>query len=168
MADRDQVQWWLQQGTAGSPVMLLVTMEDAALRGEMPCRVLGTLKAAPPQEAPSDSWQVAAALAAIGVPTNLLGYAYLREALLMLLRQPEQGRRLSRTVYPAIAGQFGVSAGSVERAIRHAIAQTWLRGGAERYRHALGRLGSIVGERPTNGEFLTQVAEGIRVHAMAV
>ena len=54
---------------------------------------------------------------------------------------------------------------SVERAIRHAIAQTFARGGSEGYRAALGRLASSVGDTPTHAEFLAQTAECLRLGA---
>lgn len=151
---------WAQKG-----ILLLVAVqtEDAGER-EMPCRVLGTLMPGMgiPQESPprGDSTvpaedQAARLLAAVGVPVNLLGCAYLRTALTEVLTKPELLRGMSRRLYPEVARRHGVSAGSVERAIRHAIGQTWARGGAEHCRRLMGRYVSCVGDRPTNGEFIT-------------
>ena len=63
----------------------------------------------------------------------------------------------------ACAEKHNTTARSVERAIRHAIAQTFARSGGIGYRTALGRLASSVGERPTNSEFLAQTAEKLRL-----
>lgn len=154
-------EWWPEEG-----MLLLVAVDGRGNRRETPCRVVGRIVREAGAAVPAEPLQqVTAVLADIGVPANLLGYGYLRAALLDLLTNPHAGACLTRTLYPRIARQFSVSERSVERAIRHAIAAAWARGGGENYRRVLGRLGSIVGEKPTNGEFLAQVAEGIRVRA---
>ena len=94
-----------------------------------------------------------------GVPTNLRGYGYLRSALMLALERPETLRGLGRRLYPAVAREHGASVPAVERAIRHAIAVTWLRGGGERCRRLVGRECSCVGDHPSNGELLTLLAE---------
>lgn len=99
------------------------------------------------------------------MPGNLLGCAYLRTALSLLLEEPALGRAITRSLYPRIAGMHQTSPQSVERAIRHAIAQTFARSGSEGYRAALGRLASSVGDKPTNAEFLAQTAECLRLGA---
>jgi len=102
-------------------------------------------------------------LVQLGVPANLLGYRCLRAALGVLCSEPRLIKSLSHGLYPRVAQQQGMSAESVERAIRHAITQTWSRGGEERYHQMLGRSGSLVGDKPTNGEFLAQVSECLRI-----
>lgn len=159
---------WAQQG-----MLLLVAVEPGAgaelPERALPCRVVGTLSPGmPPFPAterratptcPDAAQRAAQLLAAIGVPTNLLGCGYLRTALQLLQEHPHMRRGLMRTLYPQVAQRHGATAVSVERAIRHAIAQTWVRGGAERYRQILGRMGSSVGDRPTNSEFITLLAD---------
>ncbi len=151
---------------ADAPLLLLVSV-DVSARSDglgLPCRVVGTLGQAPePPPQAMEEQRVTRMLGAIGVPSNLLGYGYLRTALEMILARPELGRGLMRTLYPEVAAVHGTTARGVERAIRHAIGQTWARGGGKEYGRILGRLSSTVGERPTNGEFLAQVAEGIRL-----
>lgn len=159
---------WERQG-----MLLLVAVEPAAgaelPERALPCRVVGTLSpGTPPFPAPGKrsetprpdvAQRAAQLLSAVGVPTNLLGCVYLRTALQLLQEQPQMRRGMMRTLYPLVAQRHGVTAGSVERAIRHAICQTWARGGAERYRQLLGRMGSSVGDRPTNSEFITLMAD---------
>lgn len=142
-------------------MLLLVAVDGQGRRRELPCRVVGRIAPEGPADDADPLQKVTEVLADIGVPANLLGYGYLRSALVELLTHPA-GACLTRTVYPCIARQFSVTERSVERAIRHAISAAWARGGGENYRRVLGRLGSTVGEKPTNGEFLAQVAEGIR------
>ncbi len=161
---------------ADAPLLLLLAV-DVSARSDglgLPCRVVGTLSqesAALPMAAASPApavpeepeHQVSRMLSSIGVPTNLLGYAYLRTALILMLRRPEISHGLTRGLYPEVACQHGTTARCVERAIRHAISQTWVRSGGAGYERLLGRMGSTVGERPTNSEFLAQVAEGLRL-----
>lgn len=165
--------WWPEERSewAQRGMLLLVAVEpdgEGLPERALPCRVLGTLSPGTPPfpaaERPnpprSDGAQrVAQLLAAIGVPTNLLGCGYLRTALQLLMEHPQMRRGLMRTLYPQVAKQHQVTPASVERAIRHTIIQTWARGGAERYRQLLGRMGSSVGDRPTNSEFITLLAD---------
>lgn len=118
----------------------------------------------PPPEDPQDIERLATAmLMQIGVPPHLSGYKFIRSALMMVTDRPELFSGLTRTLYPEIARKFDTTASCVERAIRHAISLTWDRGGGENYRRLLGRQASIMGDKPTNSEFLAQVGEGIRM-----
>ena len=61
----------------------------------------------------------------LGFSPKLRGYAYLREAVLRISRQPEQS--LVKQLYPSIANAFGVSAEDIEHSIRSAAADAWSR-----------------------------------------
>lgn len=143
-------------------VLLLVAVDGDLTRAEggIPCRVVGSLTPGspfappePPEESPAEL------LSAAGVPLQLRGYAYLRTALRLIRREPGLLRGLNRRLYPAVAREHEASAPAVERAIRHAIAVTWQRDGGERCRRLLGRMCSSVGDAPSNGEFLTMLAQ---------
>lgn len=162
------LQWVLERG---SQTLLLVMVDRGAADtpGAYPCRVIGEFSAlAQPgmKSVPGDdAVRISRLLSEVGVPTNLLGYAYLRTGLTLLLQEPVLGRSITRSLYPRIAQAHGTTPNSVERAIRHAIAQTFARCGSAPYRSALGRLASSVGDRPTNSEFLAQTAEKLRLGA---
>ncbi len=159
------MQWMLQ--TAGETLLLVAVDPRAAdTPGSWPCHVVGTFTPPPAQPAPqSVEARISRLLADIGVPGNLLGCMYLRTALSLLLQEPALSRAITRSLYPRIAQAHAATAASVERAIRHAISQTFARCGTEGYRAALGRLASSVGDRPTNAEFLAQTAECLRLGA---
>ena len=166
----DGLQWMLQ--TTGETLLLVAVDPRASdTPGAWPCHVVGgftpsaafTPLAQPPVQ--DDAVRISRLLTEIGVPGNLLGCAYLRTALSLLLAEPSLGRAITRSLYPRVAAAHEPSAASVERAIRHAIAQTFARTGAAGYRSALGRLASSVGDRPTNSEFLAQTAERLRLNA---
>lgn len=156
---------WLLQNT-GAETLLLVAVNPAAagVPGAYPCRVIGAVA---PREQPAahddDALRISHLLSEVGVPRNLLGCAYLRTALSLLLQEPGLGRTISRQLYPRIAQAHGTTAPGVERAIRHAISQTFAHTGGAGYRAALGRLASSVGDKPTNSEFLAQTAERLRL-----
>ena len=160
------LQWMLETG--GQTLLLVAVDGHAADKpGAYPCRVIGEFsglmrKAAPVAPA-DDGVRISRLLSEVGVPTNLLGYAYLHTALTMLLTDASLSRCISRSLYPRIAEEHGATVSGVERAIRHAICQTFARGGGERYRAALGRIASSVGDRPTNSEFIAQAAERLRM-----
>lgn len=163
---------WLMQHTAGADTLLLVAVNHAAADtpGAYPCRVVGTFSPASRTAAPlpspeEDAVRVSRLLSEVGVPANLLGCAYLRTGLTLILQEPALGRTITRTLYPRIAEKHHTTIRCVERAIRHAIAQTFARSGGSGYRAALGRLASSVGDRPTNAEFLAQAAERLRLEA---
>lgn len=162
----EDLQWYLQ-GSAETLLLVAVDKNAADTPGAYPCRVVGTFSPMEQRIAPvqDDSARVSRLLSQIGVPRNLLGCAYLRTALTLLLAEPSLGRTITRSLYPRVAQTHATTAQSVERAIRHAIAQTFAREGSEGYRTALGRLASSVGDRPTNSEFLAQAAERLRLEA---
>lgn len=154
---------WMLDNTGETLLLVAVNPSAADAPGAYPCRVVGTFSPpAPAFSGMDDTLRVSRLLSEIGVPQNLLGCAYLRTALTLLLAEPSLGRTITRSLYPRIAQRHDTSAQSVERAIRHAIAQTFARGG-EGYRIALGRLASSVGDRPTNAEFLAQTVERLRL-----
>lgn len=162
----DGLQWLLEKN---EQTLLLVAVDGYAGErpGAYPCRVVGAVSASPKAVVPpvDDGLRISRLLAEVGVPANLQGYTYLRTALMLLLAEPELGRCISRGLYPRIARMHNTTVAGVERAIRHAIAQTFARSGGTLYRAALGRLASSVGDHPTNSEFLAQTAERLRMRA---
>lgn len=59
----------------------------------------------------------------LGISPDLTGYHYILEAIEELIKEPSIIRRnkVTSVLYPTIATHNGVSSGSVERCIRHAI-----------------------------------------------
>ena len=68
----------------------------------------------------------------IGIPAHIKGYHYLREAVRMVLAEPDVMGRITKELYPGIARKFDTTASKVERAMRHAIDVAWSRGPAGR------------------------------------
>lgn len=101
----------------------------------------------------------------MGMPAHMQGYRFVRHAIMLAVHDPAMTNCLSRALYPRIAELYATTVSRVERSIRHAIAAAWDKTGAEGFNHALGRCAFDAGMRPTNREFVTQLAERIRLGA---
>ena len=95
----------------------------------------------------------------IGIPAHIKGYHFLREAIKMVVRQPELINAITKKLYPGIAEPFDTSASKVERAIRHAIEVAWSRGKIENINAFLGYNIYTNNDKPTNGEFIALMAD---------
>jgi len=98
-------------------------------------------------------------LLSLGIPAHLKGFQYLREAVRLVLEQPERIRGLTKGLYQAVALRWGTSASRVERAIRHAIEVGWNRGRVDALNAAFGCRVVIPEEKPSNGEFIALMVE---------
>jgi two-component system response regulator (stage 0 sporulation protein A) len=90
------------------------------------------------------------------------GFSYLREAILLMAKDPAQS--VTKVLYPAIAHTFSCQKENVERSIRTAIETAWLHrdDGIWRQYFPPGANGEI--PRPTNADFVARLAEYIRYH----
>ena len=80
---------------------------------------------APSLTQPDLRTEVSNLLLTLGVPTNLRGYSYLRDAILAEIRQP--GQQMTKALYPDVGKPYGASGVQVERSIRDAVGKAWLR-----------------------------------------
>ena len=101
-------------------------------------------------------------LNSIGVPTNLLGYDYLKTGLEIVLNKPDLIRQVTQVLYPSIAVEHNTTSARVERTIRHAIEVVYERGNFEALVEIAGAPSYSRGKL-TNAEFLSNVAEHIRM-----
>ena len=62
----------------------------------------------------------------IGVPAHIRGYQYLREAIILSVKNNEMISSVTKILYPTVAKTFKTTPSRVERAIRHAIEVAWL------------------------------------------
>ena len=103
----------------------------------------------------------------VGIPAHIKGYQYLREAVRMVIDNPELIGRITKELYPGIARRFGTTASKVERAIRHAIEVAWNRGRIEALDEAFGKNVCSLDDKPTNGEFIALVSDRLRIKESA-
>lgn len=125
-------------------------------------------QAAAPQEAfrlagalhtPTMDEKLAGLFLTIGIPAHIKGYSFLREAVKMVVENPDVINRITKELYPGIARHFGTSASKVERAIRHAIEVAWSRGRIDTLNKAFGCKVATPEDKPTNGEFIAMIAD---------
>ena len=95
----------------------------------------------------------------LGIPANIKGYAYLREAVRMVIENRDVINRITKELYPGVAKRFDTSASKVERAMRHAIEVAWSRGRLDSVNKIYGCKLFDETDKPTNGEFISCVAE---------
>ncbi|MBQ7454874.1 MAG: sporulation transcription factor Spo0A [Clostridia bacterium] len=104
----------------------------------------------------------------LGIPAHIKGYQFLREAVKLVLEDPERIDRITKELYPAIARRFGTSASKVERAIRHAIEVGWSRGRVESLNRAFGCRVAFPEDKPTSGEFIALLADKLSLEQKAL
>ena len=101
----------------------------------------------------------------MGVPAHLKGYHYLRTAILLAEEDMEVVGSVTKLLYPEIAKRFKTTEQKVERAIRNAIEVSWARGNADTLEDLFGYSLLTGNSRPTNSEYIAQIADRIRLEA---
>jgi two-component system response regulator (stage 0 sporulation protein A) len=121
-----------------------------------------------PKAAPTVSQQtlertISDLLREIGVPANIRGHGYLRDAVIQSIQEPNSLMAITKLLYPDIAQKHGTTAARVERAIRHAIEVAWSRGDLGALQRYFGGIVSAAKGRPTNAECIATLAERVRL-----
>lgn len=104
----------------------------------------------------------------LGIPSNMKGYQYLREAILMVYSDPSLVGAVTRVLYPRIGDKFNTTVTRVERAIRHAIEVSWNRGDWDLMEEIFGHSVDIDKAKPTNSEFIVTIADKLKLDKMTV
>ena len=99
----------------------------------------------------------------IGVPAHIKGYQYLRDAIIMSVRDMEMLSSVTKVLYPTIAKHYQTTPSRVERAIRHAIEVAWSRGKMDTIDELFGYTVSNGKGKPTNSEFIALISDRIRL-----
>ncbi len=99
----------------------------------------------------------------IGVPAHIKGYHYLREAIMMAIKDINIINSITKQLYPSVAKRYGTTASRVERAIRHAIEVAWDRGDVDILNSYFGYTIHNSRGKPTNSEFIAMIADKLRL-----
>ena len=99
----------------------------------------------------------------IGVPAHIRGYAYMRDAIKMVINNPDLLGGITKELYPSIADKYNTTPSRVERAIRHGIEVAWSRGRVETLDMIFGYTIDQNKGKPTNSEFIAMVADKIKM-----
>lgn len=99
----------------------------------------------------------------IGVPPHIKGYVYLKEAVSLVLENPDILNRITKALYPGIADNFDTTPTRVERSIRHAIELVWNKSEAHHIAKIFGYSEEHLESKPSNSQFIAMVADSIRM-----
>lgn len=100
----------------------------------------------------------------LGIPSQIKGYQYLREGILMLYEQSSLIGGITKEVYPEIASRYNTTPSRVERAIRHAIEVSWNRADYEVMNKIFGHSIDYDRAKPTNSEFMATLSDSLRLN----
>ena len=99
----------------------------------------------------------------IGISAHLQGYHYLKEAIKLVMEEPECINSVTKVMYPKIAEKCDTTACRVERGIRHALETSFAKGKMIKLNGILGLEVLGEGEKPTNSEFVALLADIINL-----
>ena len=99
----------------------------------------------------------------IGVPAHIKGYHYLREAIMLSIKNSEIIKSVTKLLYPTIAKKYSTTSSRVERAIRHAIEVAWDRGDIDVLNSYFGYTIQNDRGKPTNSEFIAMISDKLRL-----
>ena len=102
----------------------------------------------------------------IGITAHIKGFTYLREAIRIAISDQKIVNQITKRLYPEIAERHATSPRKVERAIRHAIQVGWDRGRLEKVNEIFGLRAIDSRDKPTNGEFISLLAERLIIESM--
>ncbi len=103
----------------------------------------------------------------IGVPAHIKGYNYLRDAIMMSVKNTEMLNAITKILYPTVAKKHQTTSSRVERAIRHAIEVAWDRGDMDTLDSYFGYTIHNNRGKPTNSEFIAMISDKIRLNLKA-
>lgn len=98
----------------------------------------------------------------LGIPSHIRGYKYIRDSILILYNN-ESVSLITKEIYPQIALKYDTTPSRVERAIRHAIEVSCIRGDLNLMEDIFGFSVSFDKSKPTNYEFLSTIADRIKL-----
>ena len=99
----------------------------------------------------------------IGISAHLQGYQYLKDAIKLVMDEPECINSVTKIMYPRIAEKYSTTACRVERGIRHALETSYAKGKMIHLNKILGMNVLSEGEKPTNSEFVALLADIINL-----
>lgn len=104
----------------------------------------------------------------LGMPSNIKGYNYVRDAINLIYNDPSLIGAVTKNLYPEIAIRYKTTSSRVERAIRHAIEVSWIRADWDLMSDIFGNSVDIDRAKPTNSEFIVTIADKLRLDTINV
>lgn len=107
--------------------------------------------------------KVSEVLQDIGVPAHTKGYAYLKDAIVLVHGDVKYMMKITKNLYPMVAEIHETTSSRVERAIRNSIELTLTQGDHDALVKVFGHRIKSSNTKLTNSEFIAIVAEKIKV-----
>lgn len=104
----------------------------------------------------------------LGIPSHIKGYQYIREAVRIVFDKPEVIGGITKELYPELASKYNTTVSRVERAIRHAIEVSWVRGDYHMMEELFGNSVDVDRSKPTNAEFIVTLADRLKIDSKYV
>lgn len=99
----------------------------------------------------------------LGIKRSMVGYGFLMEAVMMYIKSPDGDIHITNEIYPEIAKMKDTTSMAVERSIRSAIESAFTRADITRlYRYYPYPYDDERG-RPTNTQFIANIAKRVRI-----
>ena len=102
-------------------------------------------------------------LHSLGIPSHIKGYNYIRDSIEMLITDNNLVGSMTKEIYPNIAHSYDTTSSRVERAIRHAIEVSWMRGDYNLMEELFGNSIDFDRSKPTNSEFIATLADRLKL-----
>ncbi len=99
----------------------------------------------------------------IGVPAHVKGYHYIRQAIMLSIKDANMINSVTKLLYPTVAKIYETTSSRVERAIRHAIEIAWDRGDVDTLNSYFGYTINTGRGKPTNSEFIAMISDKLRL-----
>ena len=101
--------------------------------------------------------RVSELLLKLGVPANILGFKYMKEAVSLVYQNPNLIRHITNELYPGIAQKYNTTISRVERAIRNSVRLTFVCANNKLLEDYFGHIKK--NSKVTNSKFIITVAE---------
>lgn len=99
----------------------------------------------------------------IGIPSHVMGYRYLKDAILITFQDKDAINSITKLLYPEIARRNQTTPSRVERAIRHAIEIAFTRGNSDFITSLFGYSINPNTGKPTNSEFIAVISDYLQL-----
>jgi two-component system response regulator (stage 0 sporulation protein A) len=107
--------------------------------------------------------EVTNAILSLRIPPFFKGFAYLRDAIMLTVQNPNLIKEITKKLYPIIANRYNTTIYRVERAMRFAIETAWNKGNVELLHQLFGYCIDDKKGKPTNASFIAKISDQIRL-----
>ncbi len=112
---------------------------------------------------PLEEKKVILLLKKLGVPKHILGYKYLKEAILIAKENPQYMEGITKVIYTEVAKKFKTTPSRVARSIRYAIETTCQRGNYKKATEVFGDI-SYKNGKIKDSEVIPTIVEYLKLN----